>query len=391
MGIRIAMIGQRGVPATFGGIEHHVEQLGARLAARGHEVTVFCRTNYVPDRRTEYRGMRLRHVPAVSNKHLDAIVPSALSALAGLFSGYDIVHYHALGPGVFSPLSQYFSRAKVVQTIHGLDHDRAKWGRGARAFLKSGAWLSAHVPNATIVVSRDLAAHYRRRYGRSAVYVPNGVNVPVPRAAKQIQRRFGLAGGDYLFWVGRMVPEKGLDLLVKAFCRLPGDVRLVLGGGSGYADEYVEGLKRLAAGDPRVVFTGYVFGELLEELYSNAAAFVLPSDLEGLPLTLLEAVSYGTPVVASDIPPHVEVLGSDAPGGRLFPAGNETALGALLGSVLSDVAKERDGADTLRARVLSHYDWDSATEMTEDVYESVLGRRAGRVRDGRAAAGGGRD
>src|SRR5436305_15215198 len=150
--MRIAFIGTRGVPATFGGIEHHVEEVGSRLAARGHDVTVYCRANYVPDGTSEHKGMRLARLPTVSSKRLDAIVHSALSTARALGQGYDVVHFHALGPGVLTPVPRYASRARVVQTVHGLDDERAKWGPGARAMLRGGSWLSAHVPDATVAV-----------------------------------------------------------------------------------------------------------------------------------------------------------------------------------------------------------------------------------------------
>jgi glycosyltransferase involved in cell wall biosynthesis len=372
--VRIGFIGTRGVPATFGGIEHHVEEVGARLAARGHDVTVFCRANYVPNGQTDHRGMRLKRLPTVSSKRLDAIVHSALSTAQALGHGYDVLHFHALGPGVLAPLPRYVSRARVVQTVHGLDDQRAKWGSGARALLRAGGWISAHVPDATIVVSRTLADHYRQRYGRATVYIPNGVDRPAARPAPfEISKRFGLHGGDYLLFVGRLVPEKAPDLLIRALSRLPGDSKLVIAGGSSFTDDYTAVVTALADRDPRVVLPGYVYGDTLAELYANAAAFVLPSYLEGLPLTLLEAASHGTPVVASAIGPHVEILGADGPGRRLFPPGDEVALAAALTRVLEHGDEERVGADALRQAVLQEYSWDAAADQTEALYARLVG------------------
>ena len=164
--MRIAMIGQRGVPATFGGVEHHVEELGARLAARGHEIIVYTRSNYVAERCDAYRGMRVRQLPTVKQKHLDAIVHSAISTVSAIADHVDIVHYHAVGPGLPAFIPRYLSRAKVVLTVHGLDAEREKWGRGAKSALQLATWLSARVPDATIVVSRSLAEHYAERYRR---------------------------------------------------------------------------------------------------------------------------------------------------------------------------------------------------------------------------------
>jgi glycosyltransferase involved in cell wall biosynthesis len=370
--LRIAMIGQRGVPATFGGVERHVEEIGSRLAERGHEVIVYARTNYVEELRDTWRGMTIRNLSTVDSKHLDAIVHSAKSTVAAMRSGVDVVHYHAVGPGLPSPLPRVVGHAKVVQTIHGRDSERGKWGGAARQVLRTAEWLSAKVPDAIIVVSRDLAEHYRSAYGRETTWIPNGVDAPTLREPNAIAERWGLTTGSYLLFLGRLVPEKAPDLLIRAFRRLPGDLRLVIAGGSSFTDEFVAGLERQAAGDSRVVLAGYVFGEELDELYTNAAAFVLPSFLEGLPLTLLEAASYGTPIVASDIPPHLEVVGADAPGHRLFRSGDETALAEALRRAIAETRIEREGAAVFRDEVLAAYRWDAVTDMTEAVYRKVV-------------------
>jgi glycosyltransferase involved in cell wall biosynthesis len=373
--LRIAMIGTRGVPATFGGIERHVEELGARLVARGHEVTVFCRPNYGRADLRSHRGMRLRSMPTVGTKHLDAIVHSGLSTLGAMAASFDVLHYHAIGPGMLAAVPRYLARAGVVLTVHGRDAERGKWGRGAKAFLGVADWLSARVPDATIVVGRHLERHYHDAHGRRTVYVPNGVEAARPTPASGVLSRLGLRPGRYLLFVGRLVPEKAPDLLLEAFRRLPGDHRLVLAGDSSFTDRYTTHLRELAGHDPRVVLPGYVYGRELQELYSNAAAFVLPSQLEGLPLTLLEAASFGLPVVASSIPPHLEVLGSGGPGRRLHRPGDAEGLGAALGQVLADPAAERAAAAALRDRVLRSYCWEDAARRTEAVYRAVLERR----------------
>lgn len=365
------MIGQRGVPATFGGIEHHVEELGSRLAARGHDVTVYTRTNYSAERHALYRGMRPRYLPTVNSKHLDAIVHSTLSTLDAMLKRADIVHYHAVGPGIPALLPRYLSRTKVVLTVHGLDAERAKWGGAARQVLRVAQWLSARVPDATIVVSKDLEAHYRHHYHRPTIYIPNGVKEPRRRPPAEITRRFGLHGGDYLLFVGRLVPEKAPDLLLRAFRRMEGDIRLVLAGGSSFTDDYVRELERLASQDSRVIMPGYVYGEVLEELYTNAAAFILPSLLEGLPLTLLEAASYGVPIVASDIPPHIEVLGERPTGARLLPVGDEEGLILALTQLVRNRTGMRGPAEELGHRVMAAHRWDDVAIETEGLYRAI--------------------
>jgi glycosyltransferase involved in cell wall biosynthesis len=291
-------------------------------------------------------------------------------------ASFDIIHYHAVGPGVMSPLPRFFSRTAVVQTIHGLDAERAKWGGLAKWLLNGATWLSARVPDVTVTVSQALADHYLSRYGRSCVFVPNGVDRRPPRGPGQLGH-LGLLGNDYLLFVGRLVPEKNPDLLMRAFRDVETDQRLVLVGGSSYSDDYYKTLHRLAAEDKRVVMPGYIYGEVLEALYSNAIGFVLPSSLEGLPLTLLEAIESGLPVIASDIDPHVEVLEGESAGGRLFPNGDSTALTEAMRELLANVDSARHGASALRNRVLARYDWDKSVDCLEQVYATAMRRSDG--------------
>lgn len=370
--LRIAMVGLRGLPATYGGIERHVEEVGARLVERGHEVTVYCRPNYTPPGVTTHRGVRLVATGTVPTKHLEAFTHSGLSTAQVLRGGVDVAHFHGLGPGLFSPLPRYLSRAKVVQTVHGLDNERAKWGGGAQKVLSLGGWLSARVPDATVTVSRTLAEQYRSRHGRACTYIPNGAPAVTLREPAEIVERFGLRGGDYVLWVGRIVPEKAPHLLVRAFRSVPTDARLVIVGGSSFTDDYAARLEREAAADPRVVLPGYVYGTALEELFSNAALYVQPSLLEGLPLTLLEAAAYRRPVVASDIGPHREVLRTPGPGQRLVATGDEAALAQGITAALARPEEERAGAELLHKQVRADYDWDDVTEATLEVYRKLL-------------------
>lgn len=369
--IRVAMVGQRGLPATFGGIEHHVEELSRRIVALGHEVTVYCRSNYSPPELTTFQGTRLRHPPTIGTKHLDAISHSGASTLSAIVSKFDIIHYHGLGPGLLAPLPRFLSASKVVQTVHGFDHQRAKWGRGARAVLSAAAWMSERIPDTTIVVSRALFAHYES-LGRATSYIPNGVAERVIRPADEITQRWGLEPNGYLLFVGRLVPEKCPDQLIRCFRKIPGNLKLVIVGGSSFTDRYARQLAEMASQDDRVVLAGWAYGSLLDELYSNAAAFVLPSSLEGLPLTLLEAAAYGTPCIASDIPCNAEVLGSDGPGHRLFAAGNDAELVDAIQTVISNPQIEREGTKELRNDVLMRYNWDESAAATLRVYEKIL-------------------
>lgn len=389
--MRIAMVGLRGLPATFGGIEKHVEELGWRLVAAGHDVTVYCRPSYaashtdVPEeydyvapvgrRSGRYRGMTLRNLPAPEGKGLEAFVHSGLAAGASVGKGYDIVHFHALGPGLFSPIPKYLTRAGVVQTIHGLDDERSKWGRAAKLLLATGRRFSARVPDEVVVVSRDLGRTYRDLHHRATTYIPNGGPVVTPVAPGETLARLGLEPGRYAMFLGRLVPEKDPGLLLAAFTKVDTDFKLAIVGDSANTEEYTAQLRAQAATDPRVVMTGYVYGEALGEILTSAALFLQPSKLEGLPITLLEAAAYQLPVVVSDIPPHVEVVGSSGPGHRTFPATDADALAAAIADELSHPQESRAGAARWSREVAAHYDWDQATTRLIEVYRRAARRR----------------
>jgi len=386
--MRIAMVGLRGLPATFGGIEKHVEELGWRLAERGHEVSVFCRPNYAGDldlptefdyvapvgrRPGRYRGMILRNLPTVEGKGVEAFVHSGLAAASTVGRGFDVVHFHALGPGLFAPIPKFLTGAGVVQTIHGLDDERSKWGGLGSRLLQAGRWVSTRVPDEVVVVSRELGRVYSERHHRATVYIPNGAPTVTPVAPGATLARLGLEPGRYVLFVGRLVPEKRPDLLIRAFREVPGDARLVIVGDTANTRGYTGELKKLAAADARVVMTGYLFGADLAQVMTSAGVFVQPSTLEGLPITLLEAAAYERPVVVSDIPPHLEVVGASARGHRVFPDGSQNDLTEAITAELADPAGGADGGRELAKAVRAHYDWDAATDQLIEVY-----RRAGR-------------
>jgi glycosyltransferase involved in cell wall biosynthesis len=355
--LRIAMIGLRGLPAQAGGVERHVEELATRLVGRGHDVTVFCRPGYSADVGATYRGVRLASLPTIRARGGEALVHSGLCALATVRQRYDVAHFHAVGPGLFTPVARAVGKCAVVQTIHGMDDERAKWGGAAQRVLRAGALLSAHVPDEVVVVSQALKEHYRERYGRYTTYIGNGAPTPGQADLGRLAK-FGLKPRGYVVFVGRMVPV----------------------GDSSHTDSYMARLRELAAEDPRVLLVGYQFGADLAALFAGASAFAQPSLLEGLPITLLEAAAYRVPVVASDIPPHLEVLGSGGLGRVLFRAGDLDGLRAALETVLgTDPIAAGAAADQLRADVSRRYDWDVATDRLEAAYLQAIGRRRGKA------------
>lgn len=368
--LHIAMIGQKGLPATYGGIEHHVEQVGERLAERGHRVTVFNRSSYGDAPTQPYRGMHVRNAPTIASKHFDAIAHSAASTWLALRSSCDVLHYHALGPGLVAPLPRYASRSGVALTVHGLDHERGKWNASAQFVLGLAHYMSARVPDETIVVSRVLQEHYQSRFGKRVHYVSNGVVMPEPVSVRHLTE-FGLEPNKYILFVGRIVPEKAPAELLEAFRGVDTDVKLVIAGDSSFSDDYTEELRRLAGNDPRVRLLGFVHGEPLRALYQHTRLFVQPSLLEGLPLTLLEAISHSTPVLASNIPPHQEVITDPADGQALFEVGDLASLRQGLADALGSPAPSAASLQRFRDHTLPRYNWDVATDLLEQIYLGI--------------------
>lgn len=373
------MIGQKGIPAQYGGVEKAVEELAARLVQRGHHVTAFNKKEPGQPQPAEHRGIELRYVNAVGGKHMRNMTQSLVGTMSTLTKHYDIVHYHALGPCLASPVARLRPSARVVVTIQGRDDQRAKWSRPAQMVLSTAAWMSANVPHGGIAVSRQLQREFRDQFGRDTQYIPNGVAVVEEKAVSAEDDplvRFGLQPGRYLVNIGRLVPEKAIDQLLRAYSKVDTDVRLAIVGGSSHTDDFVDRLHRIAANDPRIVLTGPVYGPGQDRLFRQAAGYVMPSLLEGLPLALLEAISYGLPVTVSDIPPHLEVVGSSDPGQRVFKAGDLDDMAKQLQLMVDDLAGERDAAQMLHERVIDEYSWERVTDKTEAFYETLLGRKS---------------
>lgn len=366
--LKIAFIGGRGVAGTYSGIETYYEEVGSRLAARGHQVVAHCRTHFTPQIQA-YRGITVRRLPSLRTKHLDTLLHTFLSTLDVLPRGFDIVHYHALGPSVFSVVPRLFG-TKTVATVHGLDWQRGKWGPFARAFLQFGEWASARCPTATVVVSRTLQRHYAAQYGRKPHFIPNAVvNSAVtcaPRPAARI-RQHGLEKDGFLLFAGRLSPEKGVHTLLEALGPVDGRMPLVLAGGSSYSGGYIEQLRAMAW--DKVIFLGNVDQEMMQELYSNCYAYILPSVMEGLSVGLLEALSYGACIVTTNISENIEVVGDAA---LSFPPGDVAALRELLRRVLTSEELVREYRTRAAAHAAAQPDWDEVARQTEALYYELL-------------------
>ena len=362
--LRIAFIGGRGVISGYSGIETYYEEAGKRLAAMGHEVTVYCRSYFTPAVRV-HQGMRLVRLPTLRSKHLETAVHTLLSSLHVMFRGCDVVHYQTLGPALFSFLPRLTGK-KTVVTVQGLDWRRRKWGKVARAALRLGEWASARLPNETVVVSETLRDYYHSRYGIEPAQVPNGAAL---RGARDPLRVFqwGLEPGKYILYLGRFSPEKNCRLLVECFEKISTDVKLVLAGGGDARDPYAEMVRRCQ--NNRVRILDWVSGADLDELVANAMLFVLPSEVEGLSLALLDAMGAGVCPLTSDIPDNCEVLG-DA--GFTFRRGDAQDLERMLRLLMFDSGMRRVAGQLSQRRVREHYLWNRVAAQIEAVYYGVM-------------------
>ncbi|HWZ83053.1 MAG TPA: glycosyltransferase family 4 protein [Terriglobales bacterium] len=365
--LRVAFIGGRGMVSKYSGIESYYEEVGSELARRGHEVTVYCRNYFTPPLK-RFLGMRVLRLPAIRSKHLETLTHTFLSTVHAMFSGYDVVHYHCLGPALFS----FFPRltgAKTVVTVQGLDWQRRKWDRIASLVLRIGEAAAIFLPSETMVVSKTLQRYYATHYRRATLYIPNGACLRPRRPAKRISA-WGLKPNNYILFLGRLSPEKNCDLLIDAFEDLSSDMHLVLAGGSSHSDEYMNRLRQHES--EQVRFLPWVAGEDLDELLTNAAVFVLPSDLEGLSLALLDAMAAGVCVLASDIPENQEVVGGI---GFTFRHGDRSDLSRVLDLLIRNPDLRRESATKCEQHARQHYLWSDIASSIEKAYYKILDRR----------------
>lgn len=368
--MKIAMIGQKGIPSRAGGIEIHVDEISKRLVCLGCQVEVYCRKEYC-DRKYDngsYEGIKLKYTPYINSKHLDAITHTFTSTISALLSDCEIFHYHALGPSALAFIPRLFGK-KVVCTVHGLDWQRKKWGKFAAAFLKFGEYATARFAHKTISVSKNLIGYYREKYGVEPTYIPNGVERPDLLRAQLIKEKYDLDNEDYILFLARLVPEKGAHYLIEAFNRIKTDKKLVIAGGSSHSSSYLLELKKQAAQNKNIIFTGFVRDQELAELYSNAYFYVLPSDIEGLPISLLEAMSYGNCCLVSDIPENTNVIGTI---GYSFSKSDVEDLSQKITTLLNDRDKVLRVKALAGRYILNKYNWDRVAVETKNVYKSVL-------------------
>jgi glycosyltransferase involved in cell wall biosynthesis len=365
--VRVAFIGGRGVISKYSGIESYYEQVGHELSRLGHEVTVYCRSYFTPPiANGTYNGMRVRRLPTIRSKHLETAVHTLLSTVHAMISDYDVVHYHCLGPALFSFLPRLVGM-KTVVTVQGLDWQRGKWGWIAARMLHCGETAAVSLPNTTMVVSRTLQQHYRQQHNRETIYIPNGATLCGGQAAHHLAE-WELVPEKYILFLGRFSPEKNCHLLIDAFKTLHTDMKLVLAGGSSHSDSYVATL--LQHQSDRVRFLPWVSGAQLDQLLSNAAVFVLPSELEGLSLALLDAMAAGVCVLTSDIPENIEVV-EDA--GFTFRRGDRADLARMLDLLIRSPELRREAGKISRDKIRGQYLWPDIAREIEKTYYDLLG------------------
>lgn len=369
--LNIAMLGHKRIPSREGGIEIVVEELSTRMVKLGHSVTCFNRSGHHVSGKEfdgsslkEYKGVELKSVFTINRKGIAAMTSSVSGAIAATFGKYDVIHFHAEGPCAMLWFPKLFGK-KCVATIHGIDWQRVKWGGFATKYIKFGEKVAVKYADEIIVLSEGVKEYFRKEYGRETRFIPNGVNRPVIKKAAIIKEKYGLDKDEYILFLGRLVPEKGITYLIEAFKDIKTDKKLVIAGGSSDTDSFMQELKKLAEGDDRIIFTGFVQGKLLEELYSNSYVYCLPSDLEGMPLSLLEAMSYGNCCLTSDIAECAEVVEDKA---FQFKKSDVFDLKEKLQYACNNpdiVRKLKNGAADF---ICQKYNWDDVVKQTLSLY-----------------------
>ena len=366
--IKIAVVGTRGFPDIQGGVESHCENLYTELAKGDCDITVFARAPYTPPDSYNYNGIKLIPVTCPQNKFLEAIVHTFKSVIKARKLKPDILHIHAVGPSLFAPFARMLGM-KVVVTNHGPDYERKKWPLPAKTFLKFCERMGIRYANEVITISKNIAGDIKKKYGRECTVLPNGVNIPQLSESDEILKKIGAQKKRYILSVGRFVPEKGFDDLIAAFNQGSFEPwKLLLVGDADHEDKYSLDLKKKASENHNIILTGFLKGQPLHELYTHAGLFVLPSYYEGLPIVLLEAMSYRLSCIVSDIPANRNI---DLDEDRFFKTGDVT----LLRGKIDKYVNEPWGEDAIRDQIdliSTKYNWSMVAEETMKVYKKIV-------------------
>jgi len=365
--MKIYFIGQKGIPAVGGGVESYVDNLAARLAKKGHEVFVYTRWSYSDRRRKTYKGVNLINLPSLSTKNFDTISHTLLASIHVLFRKADIIHYHSIGPSSLLWLPKIFKRSTAfVSTFQSQCYLHAKWGRLAQGYLLFGEYILCRLSDVVIVPSYILQKRCQQLYNKVAVHIPNGVTIE-PKVNNGSLAKWNLKKGSYIIAVSRLVRHKGLHYLIAAYQKLNTDKKLVIVGDGAFTDDYVRELKDLARNNKNIIFTGNQHGKILQKLYSHAYAFVQPSESEGLSIALLEAMSYGLPVLASDIEENVEAIDNN---GIFFSSGDVRELENKLNYMLNNKEAIKKIGKQAKIEINEKYNWDKLFKEVLEVYQN---------------------
>jgi glycosyltransferase involved in cell wall biosynthesis len=368
--MKIAFIGQKGIPAHVGGVERYVEELTVRLAVHGHEIVVYTRPNYTPKEMKEYKGIRLISLLSIGTKHLDAISHTVLASLDVLFRKVDVIHYQSIGPALVAWLPKLLNRKiRIVSTLQCRDYEHQKWGAFARFMLRLGERSMCRFSDELIVATESIATYVRNEYGISATVIPNGATIPAHQTDDSLLATWNLTANNYFLAVSRFVKHKGLDYLVDAYNTMTTDKKLVIVGDGSFTDEYAKSLRLRAQSNPNIIFTGTQTGEVLAALYDNAYLFVQPSESEGISMALLEAMARGKAVISSDIIENSETVGETA---YKFRNKDIASLRAALETLSVDSVLAKRLGTAAQERVKLLYDWETITERTAKIYKNAL-------------------
>lgn len=374
--MRIAFIGQKGIPHVQGGVEKHVEDLAVSLTKRGNDVFVYTRPQYVRARTVQYKGVQLISLPTINSKHLNAIVHTFFACLHVSFKlEVDVIHFHSIGPSSLLWLVKILNpRTPVIATFHSRCYLHDKWNWLAQKYLLFGEYMACRVASRTIVISRILERYVSQKYHRKATFIPNGVDF-APSLAEDTLSQWGIVHGEYILFVGRLIRIKRIHDLITAYKKTTTFKKLVIVGDGSYSDDYVKELEGLAAGSQNIVFTGQQEGEALRQLYTHAYLYILPSEVEGLSISLLEAFSCGTPILTSNIAENVDIVKDY---GYTYKMGNTNDFTKTLQRLLNDPLMTKKNRITGQRYVQLQYDWSILAEHTEYLYfEEIHKKRAG--------------
>ena len=364
--MKIAMLGQKKVPSRSGGVEVVVENLSTRMVERGHEVTLYNRKEDKNIKKS-YKGVKIVTVPTIKMKGIAAVSASFFATLLASIKKFDVIHIHAEGPAFFCWLPKLF-RKRVIVTIHGLDWKRDKWASGLGSkFIKMGEKNAVKYADSIIVLSQNLQEYFKNKYNRDTLLISNGVNKPKLLSPTMIKKNWNLEKNNYILFLGRIVPEKGIKKLILAYKQINTNKKLVIAGGASDTSKFYNEIKSLASKDKRIIFTGPVKGKILSELYSNSYLYVLPSNLEGMPLTLLEAMSFGNACLVSDIPECTEVIGKK---GIIFNRKDNTDLKKKLEMCLHNKRMIDKLKNESSNYIVEKYNWDKVVDKTIRTYKS---------------------